>query len=452
MDIFLQNQIIDSLTDGITIQDRDYNIIYQNIMIKNAFGEQLGKKCYAVYEGRDQICEGCGLAKVFATGKPVMVHRVAILKDGSHGHWENSCLPLYDDTGEIIAGVELCRDVTGRVSLESEVRDRAIEMGKLNDQLSRERRNLEETNEKLKDANAELKTTQKQLVQSEKMAGIGQLAAGIAHEINNPTSYILNNISFLREGMYTLFKALKDTDELIAKHFSQDSANSEFHKEFKNIIEHEDLQFIQEDFPELISATLYGAECIQKIVSNLKIFAHPSDEIKSPVNINEEIDRALDLVYNELKYNCQVTKDLKEVPLILGNSQQLDQVFINILINASHAIEEKGIIHITTYEKDSSVFVEIADNGIGISEENISKLFNPFFTTKEVGKGTGLGLAIVYGIIEDHGGKIVVESKVGEGTKFTISLPMVHADDHFKDKADSNADKKETAPSPYNGH
>jgi signal transduction histidine kinase len=435
---FLQKQIVAKLVDGITVQDRDFNIIYQNDMIKNAFGEHLGEKCYAVYECRDHICEGCGVAKVFATGKPVLVHRVAVLKDGSYGHWENSCFPLYDDAGEIIAGVEVCRDVSDRVSLESEVRERAVEMGRLNDQLDRERRKLEEAYSKLKDINDELKATQKQLIKSEKMAGIGQLAAGVAHEINNPTAYILNNISFLRKSMDTLFKDLKDIEELITRYIPQNDDNSEFHKELKKIIENKELQFIKEDFPDLISSTLDGAERIKKIVSNLRTFAHPGEEGKSSVNINEEIERALDLIYNEIKYHCEVIKDLKEVPLILGNSQQLDQVFMNILINASHAVEEKGVIHIATYEEDSRVVVEIADNGAGISEENISKLFNPFFTTKEVGKGTGLGLSIAYGIIEDHDGKIEVESKVGEGTKFIISLPLVNGDDHFNDKGNSN--------------
>ncbi|MFA7115334.1 MAG: ATP-binding protein, partial [Candidatus Omnitrophota bacterium] len=271
----------------------------------------------------------------------------------------------------------------------------------------------------------QLQKTQKQLVQSEKMAGIGQLSAGIAHEINNPAGFVLTNLNCLEKNIETLFQSMEDVIRLIAEYFPHSDNTGEFYESLKRITETRKIQFIKKDMPDLISQTIEGAQRIKKIVGNLKNFSHPGEKEKRPINVNVEIDKALDLINNEIKYNCEVIKDLKEVPLILANPQQLEQVFINIIINAGQAIYKKGIIRISTYLKDPVVIIEISDNGKGISEDAISQIFNPFFTTKDVGKGTGLGLSIVYGIIKDHNGQINVYSKIGEGTRVVISLPVM---------------------------
>lgn len=271
----------------------------------------------------------------------------------------------------------------------------------------------------------QLQKTQKQLVQSEKMAGIGQLSAGIAHEINNPAGFVLTNLNCLEKNIETLFQSMEDVIRLIAEYFPHSDNTGEFYESLKRITETRKIQFIKKDMPDLISQTIEGAQRIKKIVGNLKNFSHPGEKEKRPINVNVEIDKVLDLINNEIKYNCEVIKDLKEVPLILANPQQLEQVFINIIINAGQAIYKKGIIRISTYLKDPVVIIEISDNGKGISEDAISQIFNPFFTTKDVGKGTGLGLSIVYGIIKDHNGQINVYSKIGEGTRVVISLPVM---------------------------
>lgn len=295
----------------------------------------------------------------------------------------------------------------------------------LEQQINERTSQLTVAKEKAEAAAEQLKEAQKQLVQSEKMAGIGQLAAGVAHEINNPTGFVLTNLNCLKENVDLLFEVINRMEKLATEHVPDNDDNSAFHKELKAITANEEMQFVKEDFPGLIAQTIEGAERIKRIVGNLKNFAHPAEEGKNPVNVNIEIDKALNLVNNEIKYNCSVVKDLREVPLVLANSQQIEQVFINILVNAAQAMERKGVININSYFKDPFVVIEISDNGKGIAESNINKIFNPFFTTKDVGKGTGLGLSIVYGIIEDHKGEIKVYSKVDEGTKFTISLPAV---------------------------
>lgn len=185
-----------------------------------------------------------------------------------------------------------------------------------------------------------------------------------------------------------------------------------------------DLDFLQEDMKELIKDCIDGLDRIKKIVIDLKDFAHPGKKAIEPVDINACIETTLNVAANELKYKTTVHKDLKVVPLINGIPQQLNQVFLNILVNAAQAIEKTGEIRIKTWQENNEVFLSVSDTGGGIEPENISKIFDPFFTTKEVGKGTGLGMNITYNIIQQHGGSIAVESEKGKGTTFTVSLPV----------------------------
>jgi signal transduction histidine kinase len=185
-----------------------------------------------------------------------------------------------------------------------------------------------------------------------------------------------------------------------------------------------DVEFIQEDLDALIGDSYEGTERIKKIVNDLKEFAHPGEEEWKDTDINSGIESTLNVVKNEIKYKAEVIKKLGELPIITANPQQLNQVFMNILVNAAQAINGEGRIIIETGVIEKFIEIKFHDNGCGISQENIKKIFDPFFTTKDVGAGTGLGMNIAYNIIEKHNGEISVESEVGKGTTFMIKLPV----------------------------
>ena len=283
-------------------------------------------------------------------------------------------------------------------------------------------------NKKLDETLVHLKATQSQILQSEKMASIGQLAAGVAHEINNPIGFIGSNLDALSDYM-------KDVDALIAyyqklgktlKESDQKSLSDEIKKQVQTVFEHEkdiEIDYLIKDIPELLSDCKDGTDRVGKIVGDLKSFAHPGNDQQMLIDINKGLESTLNVVNNEIKYKATVTKDFGQVPMVEGFPQKLNQVFMNILVNAAQAIKEKGEIKIQTKKEGKYVVVTISDNGCGIEKEHLSKIFDPFFTTKEIGKGTGLGMNIAYNIIEEHKGKINVKSVVGKGTIFTIILP-----------------------------
>jgi two-component system NtrC family sensor kinase len=184
------------------------------------------------------------------------------------------------------------------------------------------------------------------------------------------------------------------------------------------------LDFVIGDLKNVVAESLEGTERVRKIVSDLKGFAHADDGKMQYANLNAGLDSTLNIVWNELKYKCDVKREYGSIPDILCHPMQLNQVFMNILVNAAQAIENRGEIAVRTWSEDGSVCVRISDTGVGIPRENLSRIFEPFFTTKEVAKGTGLGLSIAYDIVKKHRGTIEVESEVGKGTSFTIKLPV----------------------------
>ncbi|RLC32505.1 MAG: hybrid sensor histidine kinase/response regulator [Deltaproteobacteria bacterium] len=270
---------------------------------------------------------------------------------------------------------------------------------------------------------------QQQLLQSEKMASIGQLAAGVAHEINNPTGFVNSNLTTLSEyqrdikgviGQYR--KLISDLGTVLPDGLSP-PALAEQITEIRKRETEIDIDFILDDIDDLIRDCREGTERIKKIVIDLKDFAHPGEDEKKSVDINQGLESTLNVVWNELKYKADVRKDYGDIPIVEGYPQQLNQVFMNILVNAAQAIEERGEIRISTRKVNGYVEVSISDTGSGIPEENLPRIFDPFFTTKEVGKGTGLGMNVAYNIIRKHNGSIDVKSKVGEGTTFRIRIP-----------------------------
>jgi two-component system NtrC family sensor kinase len=198
--------------------------------------------------------------------------------------------------------------------------------------------------------------------------------------------------------------------------------------QLKTVLQQKDLAYILGDMPCIIKESKKGLDRIRYIVTNLKQFAHKNDEQKTaPLSVNKSIEAAISIAWNEIKYTAELQKELAEVPQILGDQQQLSQVFINLLINAVHALKGRGTIIVRSYVKENWVCVDIEDNGTGIPTNIMDHIFEPFFTTKEVGKGTGLGLSISYEIIKHHGGKIDVDSVEGKGTTFTVCLPLTPA-------------------------
>lgn len=273
----------------------------------------------------------------------------------------------------------------------------------------------------LKHMNEKLAEAQNQLLQSEKMASIGQLAAGVAHEINNPIGFVNSNLVTLRGyvdellGLIDAYRQLED-----------DPANPQVMDSVRSQRKAADLEYLREDIPSLMRETLEGILRVRQIVKDLKDFSHVDKAEWQEADLHAGLDSTLNVVWNELKYKTQVVKDYGELPLVSCIPSQLNQVFMNLLVNAAQAIPERGTITIRTGTEETWAWVEIADTGKGIPPENLNRVFEPFFTTKPVGIGTGLGLSVSYGIIKKHGGRIDVRSEVGQGTTFRVWLPLTH--------------------------
>jgi len=251
-----------------------------------------------------------------------------------------------------------------------------------------------------------------QLIHSEKMASIGQLSAGIAHEINNPIGFVNSNIGSLKN----YFDSIKKYIEVV-KSGEQSVLQGDIYK-------NEDIAYVINDIPNLIDSSKEGINRVINIIKDLGVYSHNESSLKTLVNIDKLIEKSLTLVANELKYKAVIKKNLDSNIDLLAHPQKLLQVFINLFVNASHAIDKEGEIDIASSMVENAIIVKIKDNGCGISEEHQTKLFDPFFTTKPVGSGTGLGLHIVHNIVTEHSGKIKINSKLGEGTTVTIELPI----------------------------
>ena len=240
-----------------------------------------------------------------------------------------------------------------------------------------------------------VKDVELQLVQMEKMASVGVLAAGIAHEVNNPLGFLISNL-----------ESLQDYTRSLAKIVPADNPKN---------------KAILEDLSAISAESLEGALRIKKIVSDLRTFSKQSESAVNLVDINQILESTLSIVWNEIKFKIAVVKDYQAKTKIFADSTQLSQVFLNLLINASQAIPEKGTVTLSTSEDNNNVYIQVSDTGPGITPEVLPKIFDPFFTTKKT--GSGLGLSVSYNIIKSHQGQIKAESIVGKGTTFTISLP-----------------------------
>ena len=306
-----------------------------------------------------------------------------------------------------------------RDEMERKVRERTADLQSANSALLLEKAHQE-------DLIKQLAEVHNQLLQSEKMASIGQLAAGVAHEINNPVGYVNSNLTTLQEYVDDLFKVLSAYEQ------SESEMTPATRAQLDALKKKIDVNFMRNDIGKLMSESVGGLQRVRRIVLDLKDFSHVGESTKQWANVEQGMDSTLNVVWNELKYKTEVIKEYAGIPEIECIPTQINQVFMNLLMNAVQAIREHGRIIIRTGREGDNVWVEVEDTGSGIESKHLSRIFDPFFTTKPVGKGTGLGLSLSYSIVQKHGGRIEVRSEVGKGTAFRVVLPIqspISADD-----------------------
>lgn len=294
--------------------------------------------------------------------------------------------------------------------LEQRVRSRTADLNTANETLQQEKERQAILIKRLEEA-------QNQLLQSERMASIGQLAAGVAHEINNPVGFVNSNLGSLQRYVTDMLRLLSVYEK--AEGALPGAAIQEINQVKADI----DVEFLREDVANLLVESLDGLKRVTRIVQDLKDFSHVDESERQWADLEAGLESTLRVVWNELKYKAEVIKEFAGIPQVECFAFQLNQVFMNLLINASHAIEGRGTIAIRTGHDDACVWVEVQDSGRGIKPEHLSRIFEPFFTTKPVGQGTGLGLSLAYGIVKKHDGRIEVKSELGQGTVFRVILP-----------------------------
>jgi signal transduction histidine kinase len=371
--------IINSPNLGIVIEDKNCDIKFMNKFLTDVFGNQVGGKCHEIFKGRREKCPVCPIDEILIKGKKSFTY----LDQDTQGHYfELSASLFQDEKGEPFI-LETMRDISEQKKLEQQVQEYT--------------NNLEKTNQELENALRTLKNTQVQLIQVEKMAAVGQLAAGVAHELNNPLGGILG---------YSQFALEKINHKPFDQFGPQDTA----------------------DFLQYLGDIEQQTKRCRSIIQNLLKFSRASrKEEFEPTDINQVLEETMVFIKHHVeksKVNLEQRLD-RSLPLVKGHPSQLQQVFTNLILNAIQAMPGGGTLTIgTVFNRDKKI-IEIAftDTGVGITEENLDKIFEPFFSTKKVGEGTGLGLSVSYGLIKSHGGEIRVVSELNRGTTFTAILP-----------------------------
>ncbi|MFI5154486.1 MAG: sensor histidine kinase [Chitinophagales bacterium] len=294
-----------------------------------------------------------------------------------------------------------------------------MDLDKAGKALRKANTNLASTNEALNLSMEDLKSAQEQLIQAEKMASLGQLTAGIAHEINNPINFVSANTQPLKDDIAEIIEVLHQYEKVV----DQKNLGKEF-EEVEKLKKSSRLSEAIQEVKKLLSGMEEGARRTAEIVRGLRNFSRLDQNVFNKVNLNDSLESTLTLLHNSYKNRIEIVKDYADIPEVDCFPGQMNQVLMNILSNAIQAIPGQGKIVVKTQNLSGLVRISVKDNGMGMPEEVRKKIFDPFFTTKEIGKGTGLGLYISYGIIEKHNGKIEVFSSVGEGSEFVITLPV----------------------------
>ncbi|RZT11349.1 PAS domain S-box-containing protein [Duganella sp. CF402] len=362
---------------------------------------------------------------------------------GAGGHWLHfTAAPLRDSAGRVVGAIETLRDVTERRVAENALRraydnlehlvdKRTAQLADMNEQLQEDIRQrhqaeaeLRRSNLELTELNDKLSRAQQQLVQADKLASIGQLAAGVAHEINNPVGYIFSNFSTLQgylDQLFQMLDAYQQAEPALAEAAPAVAAALRAQRE------QIDLDYLRQDVPALMAESREGIVRVRHIVQDLKDFSRvDTNQEWVWANLHRGIDSTLNIVSNEVKYKADVVKEYGAIPDIQCLPLQINQVVMNLVVNAAHAIgEQRGRITVRTgTEGDGEVWFEVADTGSGIAPDTLARIFDPFFTTKAVGQGTGLGLSLAYGIVRKHGGRFEVDTAPGAGSRFRVRLPV----------------------------
>lgn len=293
------------------------------------------------------------------------------------------------------------------------------------EQRVRERtKELQRQKDHLEDALVRLQEVHAQLLQADKMASIGQLAAGVAHEINNPIGFISSNLNSLGRYVTDLTRVLKADEQLLLATLRGDPAAKDRAAETEKLRQDVDVAYLLSDIEALVAECVEGTQRVRQIVADLRDFSHIDSPDLADEDINHLLDKTINVCWNELKYKTQVVREYGELPPTRCYGGKLGQVFLNLLVNAAQAIQERGTITVRSGHDGGRVWVEIVDTGYGIPPENLKRIFDPFFTTKDVGKGTGMGLHLAYKIVEAHEGRILASSTIGHGSTFRVEVPV----------------------------
>ncbi len=428
----LLSDLLDQLSFALCIVRKDYLIVKANEYFQSR----------VIFPG--EIMQGKNILELFPEAATYLKRKIdtaLILESSSFSSWEQKphllpfkssrpvsgeedkmyqdleVIPIHSDDGGVEHVCVCVFDATIQASQQQQLR-------LISDQLETEHKKQRELIKKLEQA-------QGQVIQSEKMASIGQLSAGIAHEINNPVGFITSNIQTLNDYFHRLAKVLEDF-----KQTALDTQNETIIRRYDELVKKHQIVFILEDTQDLINESLEGSSRVMAIVKNLKEFSHVDGSEWSYASIENCIESTLKIINNEIKYHITIERDYQDdIPDIYCQPMHINQVLLNVLVNASQAIKGEGVIRISLCTvANNSVEIRIKDSGCGIPAENHGRIFEPFFTTKAVGSGTGLGLSVSYGIIKNHKGKISVNSEVGVGTEFIIVLPVNNQDGEDVDK------------------
>lgn len=416
----LPQLLLDEMPLGICVVDRDCRVEIWN----RFFADRTGLAAQQVV-GQDLLQLFPGQAGLLRK----KINAVFLLQNASFSSWEHQPHPfafsssrpitgeetlMFQDLqflpveheGAIVAVCLVLQDVTALASYIQAERALKAE--------------LESEHNALTVLNQKLEAAQNQLLQSEKMAAIGQLAAGVAHEINNPIGFISSNLQSLQDYSLKLLQ-LTDFYEKVVHKIASEKLYQVQRQKWQQL----QYEFIKTDLPELLSETSEGVERVAAIVRNLKSFSHVDDSEWQYASVVTGLENTIKIANNQLKYKVQLHRDYQaDLPDLYCQPMQLNQVFLNLLVNAAQAIEDKGDIYLSASADENELRLAFRDTGCGIAPENLKRLFEPFFTTKPVGSGTGLGLSLSWSIVQKHQGRIDVSSTPGVGTTFTVILPL----------------------------
>jgi signal transduction histidine kinase len=418
----LFEHVVTQLSIGACIVDPELNIVFWN----HFFADRLQLQSADV--------QGKSILELFPEQAAFLKRKlqsVFVLKNASYSYWEQrpvvfqfkSSRPITGEECQMFQNVEIypifdndqqvtCACIT--------VHDMTV-TASYHQELTRLTTKLEEEKAQQQQLIHRLEEAQNQLLQSEKMAAIGQLAAGVAHEINNPVGFIFSNLQTLQEYLQKMGKYI----DLLGKIIDKIPQNT-LHAMKADYVQRNQLEMVLADCPELVAESLEGADRVMAIVKSLKEFSHVDSTDWQQADITHGIESTLRILSNELKYKAEVIRHYApNLPHLYCQPMQLNQVFMNLLVNAAQAIETFGKIEVSVREIDHAVEVKVQDSGSGIAPDHLKRIFEPFFTTKPVGKGTGLGLSLSYSIIHRHQGQIKVSSELGKGTCFTLILPLL---------------------------